>query len=128
MVQSQQSKHRNNVWDLFKVNHEDTDTNEVIDVFIVNFGQISHIALVFPLLTLNKQMQAEVYRIYLIITDTCIQPISICFNCYDYTELLPLSMCQYPKNSQYGYHKNSFQKKYLVFAKFSSLSYIYLLR
>ena len=75
MVQSQHSKHRNNVWDLFKVNHEDTDTNEVIDVFIVNFRQISHIALVFPLLTLNKQMQAEVYRIYLIITDTCIQPI-----------------------------------------------------
>ena len=75
MVQNQQSKHRNNVWDLLKVNHEDTDTNEVIDVFIVNFGQISHIALVFPLLTLNKQMQAEVYRIYLIITDTSIQPI-----------------------------------------------------
>ena len=75
MIQNQQSKHRNNVWDLLKVNHEDTDTNEVIDVFIVNFGQISHIALVFPLLTLNKQMQAEVYRIYLIITDTSIQPI-----------------------------------------------------
>ena len=62
MVQNQQSKHRNNMWNLLKVNHEDTDTSEVIDVFIVNFGQISHIALVFPLLTFNKQMQAEVYQ------------------------------------------------------------------
>ena len=31
-------------------------------VFIINFEQISHIVLVFPLLTLNKQMPAGIYR------------------------------------------------------------------
>ena len=29
------------------------DANDVVDVFIVNLEQISHIILVFPLLTLN---------------------------------------------------------------------------
>ena len=48
LVQSQQGKHSNNVWNLFKVNNKDNS------VFIVNFEQISRIVLVFSLLTLNK--------------------------------------------------------------------------
>ena len=43
LVQSQQWKHQNNAWNLFKSG-----------VFIINFEQISHIPLVFPLLNLNK--------------------------------------------------------------------------
>ena len=38
---------------MFKVNNKDTV------VFIVNFEQVSQIVLVFPLLTLNKQMPAR---------------------------------------------------------------------
>ena len=47
-VQSQQWEHQSNVWNLFKVNNKDTRT------IITDFGQISHIVLVFPLLTLNN--------------------------------------------------------------------------
>ena len=43
-VKSQQQEHQNNARNLFKVK----------SVFIVNFEQISHIILMFPLLTLNK--------------------------------------------------------------------------
>ena len=50
LMQSQQRKQQNNVWNLFKVNLKDL----IDDVFIVNVGQISRIILVFPLLTLNK--------------------------------------------------------------------------
>ena len=45
-VQSQQLKLK----DAFKVNDKDNSS----DIFIFNFEHISHIALVFPLLTLNK--------------------------------------------------------------------------
>ena len=34
------------------------------DVFIINFEQISHIILVFPLLTLNKYLPAELGKGY----------------------------------------------------------------
>ena len=46
LVQSQQKKRENNVWNLFKVNNKDT----------VNFEQILHMILLFLLLTLSKQM------------------------------------------------------------------------
>ena len=46
-VQSQQWKHQNNVWNLFKVNLRS-------GVFVANFEQISQIVLVFSLLTINK--------------------------------------------------------------------------
>ena len=54
LVQSQQWKHQNNKWNLFKVNNKDTrTTNDVFDIilvsfFIVNCEQILHIFLVFP--------------------------------------------------------------------------------
>ena len=55
--------HQNNVWDLFKVNYKDLKTLEWrhwrrYGVFLVNFEQIPHIALVFPLLTLNNWLPA----------------------------------------------------------------------
>ena len=46
-VQSQQWKHQNNVWNLFKVNLRS-------GVFVANFEQTSQIVLVFSLLTINK--------------------------------------------------------------------------
>ena len=47
LTQSQQWKHQNNVWNLFKVNNKDS-------FFFVNFEQIAHIAMMFSLLTLSK--------------------------------------------------------------------------
>ena len=52
LVQGQQWKYQNNMWNLFKFNNKDVWHRFV--VFIVNFEQMSHIALVFQLLTLNK--------------------------------------------------------------------------
>ena len=58
-------KNQNNVWNHFKVNKKDTRTTSMatffvvivnFGVFIVNFEQISYMALVFPWLTLNKQL------------------------------------------------------------------------
>ena len=46
-VKSQQWKHQNTVWNLFKVNLRS-------GVFVVNFEQISQIVLVFSLFTINK--------------------------------------------------------------------------
>ena len=58
LVEGQKLKHRSNVWNLFKVNNKDTRQNDVDDVvllsFFVNLTQISHIDMVFLLLTLNK--------------------------------------------------------------------------
>ena len=61
LVKSQQWKHQNNNWNLFKVNNKDTTTTSMASswcssLFIVNFEQISHIVLVFPflILTLNE--------------------------------------------------------------------------
>ena len=42
---------------MFKVNSKDTRT--MSDVFIVNFEQISHMVLVFLLLTLSRQVLAN---------------------------------------------------------------------
>ena len=39
---------------LFKVNNTETRTRRGFGVFLVNFEQIVHNVLVFPLLTLNK--------------------------------------------------------------------------
>ena len=52
LVHTQQWKQRNNVWNKFKVNNKDIRTTS--GVFIANFEHILHIALVFPLLPLNK--------------------------------------------------------------------------
>ena len=52
-IQSQQYKHQSNVWNMFKVNKKYTSTSLYFYI-IVNFEHISHIVLVFPLLTLNK--------------------------------------------------------------------------
>ena len=56
LVQIQQWKHQNNLWNLFKVNNKAPERHRS-SVFIIKFEQISHIGLVilmFPLLTLNK--------------------------------------------------------------------------
>ena len=54
-VQSQQQKHQNNVWNLFKVNNKVKGTTAItFFCFIVNFEQISRIVLVFLLFILNK--------------------------------------------------------------------------
>ena len=45
---------KNSVWNLFKVNIKDSIIGFRSGVFIVNFEQISHIVLVFPLLNLSK--------------------------------------------------------------------------
>ena len=47
---------KRNVWNLFKVDNRDTRRRHWRRscVFMVNFEQISHIILLFPLLTLNK--------------------------------------------------------------------------
>ena len=59
LVQSQQWKPQNK-WNLFKINNKDTTVEQRhwrrFSDFIVNSEQISHIALVFPWLTLDKQM------------------------------------------------------------------------
>ena len=55
LVQSQQWKRQNNVWNLLKFANKDTRTTTLTScVFLINFEQISHNVLVFPLLTLNK--------------------------------------------------------------------------
>ena len=56
LVQSQQWKHQNDMWNLWKVNKKTAEQRHWrrSDVFIVNFEQISHILQVFLLLTLNK--------------------------------------------------------------------------
>ena len=49
LAQSKHWKYENDVWYLFKVNNKYTKTSLTSGVFIVNFEQISHIMLVFPL-------------------------------------------------------------------------------
>ena len=47
---------------VFKVNNKDnrmTSINVVLVCFIANFKQMSHTVLVFPLLTLNKEMSVR---------------------------------------------------------------------
>ena len=41
---------------MFKINNKDTRAMSMMfsDVFIINFEQVSHIVLVFPLMILNK--------------------------------------------------------------------------
>ena len=39
---------------LFKANNRNSRTRCRIGIFIINFEQISHIVLVFPMLTMNK--------------------------------------------------------------------------
>ena len=52
------------VWNMFKVNNKDTRTvNECSYVFIVNFEHISQLFLVFLLLTLKRQMFAQICSI-----------------------------------------------------------------
>ena len=62
LVQSQKLKHQKKVGNLFKVNDKDTKTTSRrrSGVFIVNTEQISHIVVMFLLLTLNKEMPAGV--------------------------------------------------------------------
>ena len=54
LVQSQQLKHQNNVWNLFKVNNKDNNRHWRPSVVNANFEQISLIVLVFLLLILNN--------------------------------------------------------------------------
>ena len=58
IIQNQQWKHYNDVWNLFKVNNRDTDQRQWprSGVFIINFEQISHFVLVLPLLNFNEFM------------------------------------------------------------------------
>ena len=60
-VQIQQWKHQGNVCNLFKVNCKDTSmlSWSRSGVSIVNSEQVSHIVLLFPLFTLNKEMSAR---------------------------------------------------------------------
>lgn len=59
-VQSQQWKHRNIVWNLFKVKRKTPEQRQRrrFAVFIINFEQIPHFILMFLLLTLNKEKTA----------------------------------------------------------------------
>ena len=63
---------------MFKVNNKDTEQCQWrrSSVFIVSFEHISHLALVFLLLTLNKQMPAGLCDI-LISTPRCTEDKSI---------------------------------------------------
>ena len=51
LVQSQQGKHQNNVWNLFKVNNKDTRTTSVKKPFPANIYLFNDVGLVFLLLT-----------------------------------------------------------------------------
>ena len=56
-IQSEQQKHHNIVWNVFKVNktlERRHCEQQSLLIFNVNFEQISHIVLMLPLLTLNK--------------------------------------------------------------------------
>ena len=53
LIQTEQWKHQNNVWNLFKVNKLTRQWHHSA-VLIINFEQISNIAVLFPLSTLNK--------------------------------------------------------------------------
>ena len=62
LVRSQQWKQQNKVSNLFKVNNKDNRMTSLTSfwwLIIVNFEQISHFLLVFPLLTLNKYTPAR---------------------------------------------------------------------
>ena len=56
LVQSEQLKHWNNDWNLFKVNNKETSKLSDISlvVFFINVEDISLSAVVFLLLSLNK--------------------------------------------------------------------------
>ena len=56
LISSQQWKQQNNARNIFKDNNKDTRTTT--GVFVVNVEDVLHIALLFPLLTLNKKMPA----------------------------------------------------------------------
>ena len=53
IVQSQQKKHLKKVWNMFQVKQE-KHQNNVTGVFIITFEHISHLFLMFLLLTLNN--------------------------------------------------------------------------
>ena len=73
IVQSQQWKQQNNVWNLFNISNKDTRTTSCTGLFIVNLEQISHIVLVLTLLTLKKQMLTELCDTWgFFIFDDCI--------------------------------------------------------
>ena len=56
LVQSQQEKHRDNVWNLFKINNKNTRATSLTSFccLLCNCERISHIVLEFVLLTLNN--------------------------------------------------------------------------
>ena len=66
LVKSQSWKHQGNVWNLFKLETETSERHHWrrSGVFILNFEQILHITLVFPLLTLNKYLSAGLEKGY----------------------------------------------------------------
>ena len=75
LVSSQQRKHQNNTWNLFKVDNNDTRTRSII----FNFDQISHIVLLLLLFTLNKSIPARewidwVKKIFELMKNTKIHP------------------------------------------------------
>ena len=65
-VQSQEWKNQDNVWILFKVNKKTPEKCQCrrSSDFVVDFEQISHIFLVFPLLNLSRWMVAGLSEIY----------------------------------------------------------------
>ena len=48
------------MWNMFKINNKGTRTTRRSGVFIVKFEHISHLALVFLLLTLNMKLPAGI--------------------------------------------------------------------
>ena len=52
-VKNQQYKHKNKVWNKFKVNNTDNTPIRRSGVFILNFEHVSQLILVFTLLTLS---------------------------------------------------------------------------
>ena len=59
---------------MFKVNNKDTRMKRRSGVFIVNFEHISHLVLVFLLLTLNMYFPAGYVQVY--ITEPCFLKLS----------------------------------------------------
>ena len=87
---------------MFKVNNKDTGTTSMqwcrSGVFIVNFEQISHLVLVFLLLTLNIYKMCTTSKIFFILHE---EPCDNCLiastetNLTDPFSLIVLSLCFY---------------------------------
>ena len=63
LVQSQQWKRQNNLWNLFKLTINTLERRHRSGAFIANYEQISRSVQLFPLLSLNKYIPGEIKSI-----------------------------------------------------------------